>query len=195
MQIAKIVSSHSHVEYTARVLDTLEVNDPPRPTDYTFGQFVKVESEDRKIIGVISNSQLINPEYGNFGPRLSSPPEANRLFSPDYLHEQGVLIELLMLGRLEGDYGLHQTPEVVLPVHAPVHLLESAAVSAFHRDQSGRLRLGYYAHVLGTGGAMAGALLLAIIEQLRKQVGSDDQARLELLRRNLSWQQTLGVLR
>src|SRR5687768_9432020 len=100
MQIAKIISSNSHIQYYARVLDTLEVEQPPRPADYAFSRFIVVESEGRKIVGVISDSQLINPEYGNFGPRLSSPQEANRLFSPDYLHEQGVLIELLMLGRL-----------------------------------------------------------------------------------------------
>jgi hypothetical protein len=194
MQIAKIISSHSHTKYFARVLDTLEVAIPPRPADYAFGRFVRVESDERSVIGVISNSQLINPEYGNFGPRLSSPPEANRLFSPDYLHDQGVLIEILMLGRLENDYGIHQIPDVVLPVHAPVVLPDEVAISAFHRNKNGELRLGYYSHVMSAGGTMAAALMITIINQLEKQTGDSDQARLNLLRRNLAWQQTLSSL-
>jgi hypothetical protein len=195
MQIAKIVNSRSHIEYSARVLDTLEVERPPRPSDYAFGNFVVVESEGQKIVGVIANSQLINPEYGNFGPRLSTPPESNRIFSPDYLHDQGVLVGLLMLGSLGDGYGIHGTPDLVLPVHAPVSLLDRTGTGVFHRDESGKLRLGYYSLVVGRGGAMAGELMLLIIERLQEGAEPADRARLALLRRNLAWQQTIGVIR
>src|SRR5437879_48423 len=99
MLIAKIINSNSQIEYAARVLDTFDVDQPPRPDDYAFARFIVVRTHGREVIGVIANSQLINPEYGNYGPRLSAPAEANRLFSPDFLHEQGVLIGLLMLGQ------------------------------------------------------------------------------------------------
>jgi hypothetical protein len=195
MEIAKIVNSRSHIEYSARVLDTLEVEQPPRPSDYAFGNFVVIENEGRRVVGVISNSQLINPEYSNFGPRLSTPPESNRIFSPDYLHDQGVLIDLLMLGLIENNYGVHNTPDIVLPVHAPVGLLDRAGIDAFHRDESGKLRLGYYSLLVSRGGAMAGALMISIIDRLQAEAGPADRARLALIRRNLAWQQTLGTLR
>jgi hypothetical protein len=198
MIIAKIVNSYSHIEYAARVLDALDVKQPPRPRDYGFAGFISVECEGRKIVGVISNTQLINPDYGNFGPRLSSAAEANRLFSPDYLHDQGVLIGLLMLGWLESDgqrsYGQHQTPELALPVHTSVALLDAADARDFHRDKEGRLRLGYYTQIMRAGGAMAAALLLAIIDRLQLECEPVDRARLALLRNNLNWHQTLGAL-
>ena len=48
------------------------------------------------MIGVIYNSQLINPEYGSYRPRLSTPAKLNTVFSPDYLNEQGILISILL---------------------------------------------------------------------------------------------------
>ncbi|MEW6736522.1 MAG: hypothetical protein AB1489_34850 [Acidobacteriota bacterium] len=191
MQIAKIVSSRSQIIYAARVLDTLEVEQPPSPADYAFARFVAVENAGRKIVGVIADTQLINPNYGNFGPRLSSPAETNLLFSPDYLHDQGVLINLFMLGWLEQGYGVHRTPELVLPVHSSVVLMPAGEVESFHRDKAGRLRLGYYTQVLAVGGVLAAALLLAILDQVEKQATLPERTRLTLLRENLAWHQTL----
>ncbi|KAF0247503.1 MAG: hypothetical protein FD167_3095, partial [bacterium] len=44
MQIAKIVGSESHIEYIARVMDTLDVENPPKPSDYGLGQFVSIKT-------------------------------------------------------------------------------------------------------------------------------------------------------
>src|SRR5262245_52668559 len=39
MKIAKIVSSNSHIDYIARVIDTLDTGEtPPHVSDYCFGQ-------------------------------------------------------------------------------------------------------------------------------------------------------------
>ena len=64
------------------------------------------------MIGVIYNSQLINPEYGNYGPRLSTPSRLNTVFSPDYLNEQGVLISILLLGWGIGNESRQEIPRV-----------------------------------------------------------------------------------
>src|SRR5215475_12969145 len=116
MRIAKIIKSNSHIDYAARILDSLETNEPPKASDYYFGQFVKISGSNGEIIGIIYNSQLINPEYGNYGPRLSTPPDLNSVFSPDYLNEQGVLISILLLGWKSGDESRQDTPRVVLPI-------------------------------------------------------------------------------
>lgn len=200
MQIAKIINSHSHIEYLARVLDTLDVRVPPQPSDYAFGRFVQMECEQQQIIGIIADSQLFNPEYGHLGPRLTPTPEDNRLFSPDYLHEQGVLISILLLGwlaRNEADeyYGMHRVPAYVLSVQTPVVLLDEKTELAFHRGINGRLQMGYYNTIMAMGNGRSVSLIQVIIERLMAKVAPGEQAQLTLLQRNLSWQQTLGGMR
>ena len=193
MQIAKIVGSNSHIEYIARVLDTLDVANPPKTNDYTFGQFVKVEIEKRSIIGVIANTQLINPDYGNFAPRLASE-SGNLLFSPDYLHQQGVIINILLLGYLENNFGIHQVPSEVLAVQSIVSLLPDEKLQTFHRNQQGQLQLNYYSQIINGSGFIANSLLITIINKIEKFISVAEKNRLNLLKQNLNWQQTLGYL-
>src|SRR4028118_1328281 len=98
MKIAKIVKSNSHIDYVGRVIDQLDSANPPAADDYGFGQFVRIPLEDmNEIVGVIYDSQLLNPDYGSYGPRLSPQPEL-AVLSPDYLNEQGLLLGILLLG-------------------------------------------------------------------------------------------------
>jgi hypothetical protein len=195
MRIAKIIKSNSHIDYAARILDSLETNEPPRATDYYFGQFVKISGSDREIIGIIYNSQLINPEYGNYGPRLSTPPELNSVFSPDYLNEQGVLIGILMLGWQNTD-GRHQgVPPTVLPINSEVEAMTDEEVHAFHHDQAGSLQIQYFSQIMTHAGAFADQLLRVIADRLEGLTTEKERARLLVLRRSLVWQQTIGRMR
>src|SRR5919201_316842 len=103
-KVAKIVKSNSHVDYVARVVDELDADAPPSREDYGFAQFVSVPvAVGEDVVGVIYDTQLVNPEYGSFGPRLSSHADL-KILSPDFLHEQGVLLGILLLGwRERGD--------------------------------------------------------------------------------------------
>src|SRR6266508_1056444 len=60
MLIAKITKSNSHVDYFARVLDSLETSVNLSPADFQFGQFVKINVGEEEVVGVIYNSLLIN---------------------------------------------------------------------------------------------------------------------------------------
>ena len=51
-------------------------------------------------VGVIYDTQLLNPDFGSLGPRLSNEAQVE-VFSPDYLSEKAVLVHLLMLGVVE----------------------------------------------------------------------------------------------
>jgi hypothetical protein len=195
MFIAKIIQSNSHVDYAARILDSLETERSPEVGDYHFGQFVKIPVGERDVVGVIYNSLLINPDYGNFGPRLTTPREHNAVFSPDYLNEQGVLIGVLLLGWRDAS-GVHQgVPRVVLPINSPVETLPEADVLAFHRDSTGAVQLAYYSHVTTHAGLFAFQLMTAIVDQLDGLANDGDRARLAVLRQSLSWQQTIGKMR
>lgn len=195
MLIAKIVKSNSHVDYAARILDTFETGEAPKAEDYGFAQFVKVAVGVGEIVGVIYNSQLINPEFGNYGPRLSTPPELNSVFSPDYLNEQGVMIGVLLLGWRD-ERGVHQgVPRAVLPINSQVEVMPADEVRQFHRGKNGAVQLGYYAHVTTHAGDFAFQLLTAVADQLEGLLDERERARLTVLRRTISWQQTVGGIR
>lgn len=194
MQIAKIIKSNSHVDYVARVFDALETAAPPAVSDYRFGQFVQITNGERAVIGVIYNSQLLNPEYGNYGPRLSTPSEHNAVFSPDYLNEQGVLIGLLLVGWRDAQGYKQGLPREVLPVNAVVETLDDNAVRAFHH-RGNALELSYYPHVTTHAGFFAFALLNEIADQLSGLTDEPNQARLQVLRKSLQWQQTMSTMR
>ncbi|HEY0428538.1 MAG TPA: hypothetical protein VGC76_12225 [Pyrinomonadaceae bacterium] len=195
MKIAKIVSSNSHIDYVGRVIDELDAETPPSAEDYGFAQFVSLPLEDKDIIGVIYNSMLVNPEYANYGPRLSPKPELGS-FSPDYLNEQGFLIGILLLGTKDkSEKILHGVPRRVVPAGQDVYKIDAAEVRKFHTDESDCLQIHYYSQIVAHAGLFAVPLLEAIIEQLSLDCSESDKQRLGVLKQTLAWQRTMGGMR
>ncbi len=195
MKIAKIVKSNSHIDYIGRVIDELDAATPPKAEDYGFAQFVSLPLEnDSEIVGVIYNSLLVNPEYANYGPRLSPKPELGS-FSPDYLNEQGFLIGILLLGTNGTGKILHGVPRRVVPAGQDVYKIEQEAVKKFHTDADDCLQIHYYSQIVAHAGLFAVPLLEAIIEQLSLDCSESDKQRLGVLKQTLSWQRTLGGMR
>jgi hypothetical protein len=197
MLIARIVKSNSHVDYVARVIDSLDVETPPRADDFGFAQFVALpQSDDTEVIGLVYNSELINPEYGGFGPRLSPKPDASR-FTPDYLNEQGTLVGILLVGWRDTKTGaVHQTmPRRVIPVNQEVVKMEDESVLGFHRASSGENQMHYYSQVVDHAGVFCVPLLEAVIEQLLPHCSEAEANRLGVLQQSLVWQRTMGGMR
>jgi hypothetical protein len=194
-RIAKIVASRSHVDYVGRVIDRLDAESAPGADDYGFAQFVRLPvGEDEDVVGVVYNTQLVNPEYGNFGPRLSPPAELS-ILSPDYLNEQGVFVGVLLLGWRDGAGTHHTVPRRVIPVGQEVFAMPDADVLKFHRDGAGQLRLHYFSQVVAHAGAFALPLLEAVLEQLEAGATSEERQRFCVLRKSLAWQRTMGGVR
>jgi hypothetical protein len=218
IKIAKIVKSNSHVDYVARVIDELDADEPPAPEDYGFAQFVAVPlAEGEEAVGVVYDTQLANPDYGSFGPRLSSHAEL-KVLSPDFLHEQGVLLGVLLVGwraraagaesngknsgaaKLDaasgGGWASQQgVPRRVVPVGQDVLRLSDAEVAAFHRGADGSVQLHYFSLVVAHAGAFAVPLVEAVIGQLEPACETAERQRLCVLKKSLVWQRTLGQLR
>lgn len=194
-KIAKIVASRSHVDYVGRVIDRLDAESAPGGDDYGFAQFVSLPvGAGEEVVGVIYNTLLVNPEYGNLGPRLSPPAELSVL-SPDYLNEQGVLVGVLLLGWRDGGGAHHAVPRRVIPVGQEIFRLSDEDALAFHRDAGGRLRLHYYSQVVAHAGAFALPLLEALLEGLEAGASAEERQRFCVLRRSLAWQRTMGGVR
>lgn len=195
MKIAKIVSSNSHIDYIGRVIDELDTDAPPRADDYGFAQFVSLPLESEEIVGVIYDSKLVNPEYANYGPRLSPKPALGS-FSPDYLNEQGILIGILLLGSLDASGKVnHEVPRRVVPAGQDVFKIDNAAVKRFHTGEDGCIQLHYYSQVIAHAGPFAAPLLETTIKQLSLDCSEIDGQRLAVLMQTLAWQRTMGGMR
>lgn len=195
MLIAKIVKSNSHIDYVGRVIDVLDSSSPPTAEDYGFAQFVSLPiGENQEIVGVIYNSILINPEYSNFGPRLSPKPEL-RSFSPDYLNEQGQLVGILLLGMRGNGKTLQGVPRRIVPAGQDVLKMTSDEVVKFHTDEKGSLQIHYYSQIITHAGLFAVPLIEEIVSQLSENATEDDKNRLNVLKKALAWQRTVGGMR
>ena len=195
MKIAKIVSSNSHLDYAARVIDALDADDTPDASDYGFGQFVSIESGAESIIGVIYDSKLINPEYANYGPRLSPRPALGS-FSPDYLNEQGILIGILLLGTLAaGGKPVHGVPKRIVPPGHDVMKCDADVITGFHANGNSETHIHYYPIIVAHAGPFAVPLLDSIITDLCVNCSDIDRQRLGVLKQSLTWQGTFGGMR
>lgn len=195
MKIATVVSSDSHLDYLARVVDSLDVATPPNADDFGFAQFVAMPIEGGpELVGIIYDSTLINPDYSNFGPRLSPKPELGK-FSPDFLNEQGLLLRILILGTRFGDETDHGVPRRAAPAGQDVLTLSHDDIIQFHRGTDGRLRIHYYSQLTSHVGPGSAPLVEAIIRQLEAKANAADLGRLKVLNETLRWQRTIGGLR
>jgi hypothetical protein len=207
MRLGKVVKSNSHCDYIVQLDDAMDSNEPPRPDDYGLGTFVRLhggtmgEYRDRHwAVGIVYNTQLLNPAFMNLGPRLSNEPDP--IFTPDLIMEVRTLLSTVLIGVLADDatdkaYGIHGIPPVVVPVHTPVYKMTTAEVHRFHLTADQRPQFCYYSHVLKSGGSFASELTQQVLRQLVASnlfTGADLRA-LEILRKELSWKNTMGAMR
>lgn len=188
MVIGTIVRSNSHISYLCRVYGKLETVAIPPPEDYAFGTFVTlapVEGSPVRLVGVVRDTILLNPDYGNLGPRLSSEEDL-AVFSPDYLNEKGVLVDVLILGWLQGGEVHHTVPPLAAQVGAQVERMEEGAVVGFHRDARGRFVMGYLPQLITGNDPMVASLLLAILDRLEPSFPGQQRV-IGVLRTNLAW--------
>lgn len=159
VNIGKIVRSESHVRYACQVYGPGETANPPNPSDYAFGAFVRVPvragltqpdalaplrgdtlNGDGQAagaglaIGLIYDTILLNPAFGALGPRLSNDEQVE-LFSPDYVAERAVLVSILLLGAITpGAHGrvAQGVPPLALDLGAVVSPLNDDEIRSFH---------------------------------------------------------------
>lgn len=200
MRLGKVVKSNSHCDYIVELDDAMSSARSPQPDDYGFGCFVKLDSVDRHwAVGLIYNSQLFNPMFLSMGPRLSSEPDP--LFTPDLINETRTLLWTVLIGSLEGNdeqpYGLHGIPRVVVPVNTPVYTMTQDEIYHFHLNRDRQPQFCYYSHLLHSGGTFASQLTQQVLNELINSnlFSGADQRALIVLCKELSWKNTMGVMR
>lgn len=200
MRLGKVVKSNSHCDYIVEVDDENSRIDSPKPDDFGFGSFVKLDSEERHwAVGLVYNSQLFNPMFLNTGPRLSSEPDP--MFTPDLINETRTLLGTVLIGTLKKQngqsYGIHGIPRIIVPVNTPVYTMTETEIYHFHLNPNKRPQFCYYSYLLKCGGIFAEQLTQQVLTELIESnffTGADQRA-LTILSKELSWKTTMGVMR
>ncbi|MBV7333809.1 hypothetical protein KFU94_37375 [Chloroflexi bacterium TSY] len=204
IEIGKIVKSNSHIDYVCHVNGPGEAELLPTPADYAFGTMVLIslsaqdwnnstESGDA-LVGVIYNTQLLNPDFGGMGPRLSPQPELE-IFSPDYLSETATLVGILTLGWRGSNGVLHQgVPILSAMVNGSVYTMTPEEVEDFHQDLDGKLHLKYIPVLLSQNNPLIDQLIISLMQKLVSQFPACQQ-QLDLIRNNLAWKNIVQPVR
>lgn len=189
--IGKVVKSNTHIDYVCQVFGKRETEHLPQPEEYALGSFVAIRLEGGawgggRIVGVVYNTLLINPEFGNLGPRLS-PPTDLRVVSPDLFDETATLVGIIAVGWQTPDGRWRQgIPEVTAQVNNEVLRLSDAEVCALHTDEQRRVCMRYAPILLAQNSPIVQPLLVRIADRLLSFFPS--QARqLTVMRNNLAW--------
>lgn len=189
MKVGSIVASTSHLEYMCRIYGELEVREVPDRSDYAAGQFVTIHLDalgDTSLIGLIADTILINPDYGRYGPRLSTGDELE-VFSPDSLRERGVAAVVQILGFNHGPQISHGVPRWTAEVGSAVSTLDRQQRIAFHRDAQGHFVMGYLPRLTELNNPIVSNILLHTLDDLTPAF-PDQAALVRLFRSNLAWQ-------
>ena len=189
--IGKIVKSNTHIDYVCQVYNAGEVEPRPEPPDYSFGTFVAIDLDGEDpaagcLVGVIYNTLLMNPDFGNLGPRLS-PRHELEVFSPDYLVETATLVGIIALGWIDDSGACFQgVPALAATVNNRVTVLREEALREFHNDGTGGVSLRYLPVLLSQNNPLVPPLLITVVQRLETYFPAQ-RSRLELIRSNLAW--------
>jgi hypothetical protein len=197
VRIGSIVSSNSHVDYIAEVYRERDCSRPPELHEREFGQLVfirkVVDGTEYAIVGVIYDTQLVDPEQGRTGPRLAQDDQAQ--FTPGYIEERTTLIGIALLGitvvtedRTIADPS-HEMPRWTLEVDDTVYHCPEQFTGTFHRVD-GRVQLGYVDRLVDIAGDLGAEVVVTLIGRVRATLPDDDPDHrvLDVVEQNVTWQ-------
>lgn len=193
--LGKLIKSNAHTDYVCQIYGPGEVETPPTPADYAFGTFVRIplDTEQGDLVGVIYDTVLLNPDFGNLGPRLSPAPDL-AVFSPDYLAEKVTLVWITAVGMLSSQGApTHGVPPLAAKIDTQVERMDEVAIRAFHQIPVGEVQMGYVPLLLALESPLARHLLLHVIEYVQTLL-PEHTAQLAVLREELAWQTTITPL-
>ncbi len=187
MKLGKIVKSNSHIDYICQIYNPADVPEPPTNENYAFGTFVAMSlNNNLRLVGVIYDTVLFNPEFGRMGPRLS--PESDLvIFSPDYLSEKAVLTGVLTIGMIETDGQVFQgVPRLAATTNAEVETIGLNEIRNFHQGNPS-VNLAYAPLLLSHPSPLAAHLLQKIVKNLAENIFPEHNKVLSVLLNDLVW--------
>ena len=197
VRIGSVVSSNSHLDYVVEVYKERDCDRPPELHEREFGQpvFIKkvVDGTERAIMGVIYDTQLVDPDQGRTGPRLAQDDQAQ--FTPGYIEERTTLAGVALLGAATINEAkaiedpTHRMPRWTLEVDDTVYQCPDQVTVDFHTVED-QIQLAYLDRLVDIAGDLGAEVVIALIDRLRGMLPEDDpkQRVLDVVEQNVQWQ-------
>jgi len=197
VRIGSIVSSNSHLDYVVEVYKERDCERPPELHEREFGQpvFIKktVDGTEHAVMGVIYDTQLVDPDQGRTGPRLAQDDQAQ--FTPGYIEERTTLAGVALLGTavITDDRTItnptHQMPRWTLEVDDTVFHCPDDITRSFHTIDD-QIQLAYIDRLVDIAGDLGAEVIVTLIDWLRGLLPEDDpnQRVLDVVEQNVQWQ-------
>lgn len=199
LTLGTVAQSRSQMDYVVEVYREREREQPPEKQDYEFGQPVysttTVRGDEYAVIGVVYDSQLVDPDQGREGPRLSNPDQ--EMFVPGYVDEKRTLLGVAFLGfarlaarsDVEG-YDLvdveQEMPRWTLDVDDPVSKLSTEGFKQFHFAE-GTLQVQYYDRLISTANRFGSEVILSLLDRLRNETQAEEKM-LDVIEQKVRWE-------
>ncbi len=198
LSLGKVVKADSHIHYLCQIYGRHEVkaDSVPQPHHYALGNFVQIGlgGENGLIIGLIYDTMLLNPDFGNLGPRLS-PEHELKIFAPDYLNERAVLVRIAAVGHVAPSGEIFQgVPRLAASSDAEVREMSPAQIREFHRGSDGGLHLAYLPVLLRQTDPLIYDMVQMMLGQLAGLLSEAQRAELDVISDELLWRTQIGPL-
>ncbi len=197
VRIGSVISSNSHLDYVVEVFKERDCDRPPELHEREFGQpvFIKktINGTEHTVMGVIYDTQLVDPDQGRTGPRLAQDDQAQ--FTPGYIEERTTLAGVALLGTavITEDRTIaeptHQMPRWTLEVDDTVFHCPDELTIDFHTVDN-QIQLAYIDRLVDIAGDLGAEVIIALIDRLRRMLPDDDQSQrvLDVVEQNIQWQ-------
>jgi hypothetical protein len=193
IEIGKIIKSENHIQYWVHVTNATESNACPSPQDCSFGTFIKIKpqlDENTTLIGVITDTILMDKDFLRAGPRLSANFDDMKIAFPDFIDERIKLVQILLIGYFDDDKPNHNFPDIAPHLGDGVIKMDDEEIREFH-SINGSFQIGYYSSHMGLESKFLQPLFLRILGRL-KNLFPESKSVIELIRSNLEYKLKLG---
>ena len=194
LAIGSIVSSNSHMDYTVEIYNETDRERAPDPDECGFGQpvFIKktIQGDEYIVMGVIYDTQLVDPDQGRSGPRLAQADQPQ--FTPGYVEERTKFAGVALLGIAE------VSEDGGIAVEDIVERCPDGVTRRFHTTEDGGLQLAYIERLLDVAGPLGAEVTLALLERLGGSFPAEEHQRvLNVIEKDVRWQSSgdRGVMR
>lgn len=196
--LGKIVKADSHIHYVCQIFGPREVKpgQVPLPEHYALGNFVRIHLAEGQgqLIGLIYDTVLLNPDFGNLGPRLS-PEAESQIFTPDYLNERAVLVRIVAIGTVQPDDTVRQgVPRLAASGASEVEELSTNQIRFFHKQTDDSLNLTYLPLLMTQDNPLITGMVQIVLDRLIDVLPGAVQVELEVLRDDLLWRSQINTL-
>ncbi|MHA1721326.1 MAG: hypothetical protein ACTSWX_02650 [Promethearchaeota archaeon] len=187
-EIGKVIRGENHILYWIQINNDLEGNPAPTPDDCAFGSFVSINPDFDKtlsLIGVISNTMLLDRDALRYGPRLAQDRETMNIIFPDFIDERIKIVKVLLIGYIKEKKAHHEFPIITPNLGDNAVKISKGDIIKFHLIDS-KFQIGYFSNVM-TYSKLYLPLMKAILLQL-KDLFKEETEIIQLLLNNLEYQ-------